>query len=166
MRTGRWFWNRADILEFLCYSLKVGRRGFGIAELIVTLGLFAVVSLFLIGLITTNLALQSKSDAGLAAVHAGEQVLDRWKSLPYNEIANQSGQPVVTSSETVDGLDFDCELSVTPLQPAALNPGGRVLELDVLVQWQEQSALGEGGTRQSRPQQLRLSSVVGPTSTL
>ena len=86
------------------------------------MGIIAIPILFVLGLLTTNFALQAKSDGVMGAAHAGELVLERWKSRPYGELDSLVGTLPLLTTEMVGSNAYECSFSVSRMTPAAQNP--------------------------------------------
>lgn len=132
----------------------------------VALALILLPVLFVMGLLTTNFAVQTKSEGVVDAAHAGEMVLERWKARPFAEVQLLLGAPPLVTQELVGSRLYDCSLTVMPLTPSGLNPVGDVLVLGVEVTWRNQAGLGDGGTRQEQLQSTTLTSVISPGGSL
>lgn len=141
-------------------------RGFSLAEILLAIGVLTTLILLLIGLVASGLASSDKGEEHITAVHVAEAEMGRWKARTYSEILALSGQDLAPVPRLSDGREYQCQLVVQPVAPAALNPDGSVLRLTVRVNWQEATALGGQGTRSERPASLELESVVGPGASL
>jgi uncharacterized protein (TIGR02598 family) len=140
----------------------VFRRGFSLGEIVVAIGILATSLLFLIGLLVTNLSIQDKGEAAVAAANVAESVLDSWKARPYAELLALSGTGPISQTETVESRDYVCDLTVSPLQPLSVNPGDRVLLLDLKISWTENTVVGQGGTKGARANEFHLQSTATP----
>lgn len=144
-------------------------RGFSLAEAIIAISVLGLVMMTLGGLLTSGLASSDKGEEGISAVHLAESEMGRMKARPYAEILALSGTTSSTTITATDGREYQCSLSVNPLDVTgsdAPNPDGKVLRLTVTLNWIEQTALGTGGTRSDRPASLVLDSVIGPGGAL
>lgn len=140
-------------------------RGFSLAELMIALGLFAAISLFVIALITSAASSRAKGETAVLATHLAEQEMALAKALPYQDIAARLGTTTPAVTREVGGYSFDHTMTVEALAGAGLNPTGQVLVLTVQVDWEERTQLGEGGSRLARPASFRLRSLVAPGGT-
>jgi len=166
---GRQLWNtpgeleaREKEIDSRLESGVVFGRGFSLAEIVVAIGILATSLLFLMGLLVTNLSLQGKGEVTVAAANVAESVLDSWKARPYAELLALSGGSPISQTVTVDSRDYVCDLTVSPLQPASSNPGGRVLLLDLKTSWTESTVLTEGATKGARTNEFHLQSTATP----
>lgn len=99
-------------------------KGFSLGELLVALGILSLPILFVIGLMTTHLVLQTKTEGVLEAGHVAEMVMEEWKARPYAEIRSRSGAGAILTQRTYGVKVYDCAFRVSPAQPVALNLGG------------------------------------------
>ena len=141
-------------------------RGFTLGEILIAFFVLSIASLFLIGLTVTNLSMQEKGGATVRAAQVGESMLADWKGRPYSEVLALSGQPGSQQTVILEGREYVCTLTVDPLQPAASNPGSRVLLMNMNVAWQEQTVIGDGGTKTTRDNSLDLQSIMSPGGSL
>lgn len=135
-----------------------------LAEVVIAIGVLAVVILTLVGLVVTGLSAQDKGEENVAAVHLAESEMDMWKARPYQEIAALVGVASAPSSRISDGREYTCQLKVERLVDD--NPDGRILRLTVHLDWMESTGLGEGGSRLQRPVSFELDSIVAPGAAL
>lgn len=151
--------------------------GFSLAEVIVCLGLLGLVLITVAGLVTSSLSLQDKGGEQLVAAHLAEAELNNYKARPYQEIEALIASPPAPIIRSIESKDYHCTLAVSrlsdegslrPTLPSTLNLDSLkpILRLTLKVDWQESTALGQGGTRTKRPASLVLYSLISPGGTL
>jgi hypothetical protein len=140
--------------------------GFTLAEVVLSLGLFALVALCLTGILTGSLTMQEGGEEDVAAGNLATTILDQWKSRPYSEVAALVSAPLPPEVFLVDGRSFTSDVTVEQLTPAALNPDGEVLVVTVGLTWTELSTQTAEGGRTQRNASLDMASVVSPESAI
>lgn len=159
------------------YSNNTAGIGFSLAEVIVCLGLLGLVLLTIAGLVTSSLSLQDKGGEQVVAAHLAEAELNKYKARPYQEIEAFIASPPAPIMRSVESKDYNCTLVVSrlsdegalrPTLPSTLNLDSLkpILRLTLKIDWQENTSLGQGGTRIKRPASLELYSLISPGGTI
>lgn len=145
----------------------MGRRSsaFSLSEIVFSLGLFAFISVVVIGILMGSLTMQESSEEEIAASNLARTIIDQWKSRPYAELAALVSSPEPPENHLVDGRGFTSQVSVSVLTPGALNPDGDILVVRVRLDWTELSTQ-TGGGRTERAANLEVASVVSPESAI
>lgn len=130
------------------------RRGFSVAEVILSLALITVVVLGLIGVSLYSMSASRKSRDLTAGLMVAEQVIER---LVYDAESNAGAALWTANSATayqqqtvsMSGSAFNVTVYVSDVSPGVFGAGTRLKKLDGLVVWQDAP---QGKARQGRLQ--------------
>lgn len=137
-------------------------RGMSLAEILLALGLFAVVALVFMGLTITGISQTEKGELHALGASVAEAELEALKARPYSELSELIGAAPVPHERVWDGYPFELLATVEPFPAGPSDPGGRSLLLRVEARWTERTGLETGGGRLEREGSYELTGVATP----
>lgn len=115
-------------------------------EVVVSLGLLALVLVILVGLFLASHSATMGSRGSYAASSLLSAELSRLKLRPFSQLESMVGVPQPVKKITQDGVEFSLSLSVERLSSNSSLADYRVLRLEARADWQERR-LDPGGFR-------------------
>ncbi len=131
----------------LLYWFGMRGRAFGLSEITLAIGLFAVIALALVSLFVSNAATQIQGQGTVRAVHLAQSFLEQHEARPYWELEALLASPRVPRVQQVDGVEYTLTLSVERVSTSPAQPEYQLLSLTSRCDWNERRALDEGALR-------------------
>ena len=135
-------------------------RGYSLLEVVISLGLLALVMITLIGLFLSSQWATHGSRGSSAASTLLSAELTRLKVRPFGQLEAMVGVAQPAKKVTQDGIEFTLNLTVERFSTNPVQADYRVLRLQAQADWRE-ARLDTGG---SRTAQRVLESQVGGAS--